>query len=493
MKATRILWLLLFCATSLPLAPRSTAGSEGDPGLRAGAACVDITPQKLPVRVNGGFTQRIATEVKDPLHARGIVLDDGSTRIALTVVDSCLMPRDLLDRAKKRASETTGIPPERMLISATHTHTAPAVMGVHGTDAEPEYAAFLERKIAECITSAAERLVPARIGWATGRCNEFVFCRRWIMKPGTAWSEPFTGCAENTAQMNPGNGNTNKVRPTGPVDPDVTVVSVQTREGRPLALLANYSTHYAGSSQVSADYFGEFARLMTEKLGMEDQEPAFVALMSNGTSGDANCIDFSKPERVKFTHEDVARSVAAAAYDAYGRIEHFGRVPVAMLERRLKLSVRMPGPEEVTRARAWLEEQGATDRPVKTRAENYARETVLLSGMPPTRELELQAIRIGDLALAAIPCEVYGRTGLAIKKESPFGTTVNISMANGAEGYIPPPEEFPRGGYTTWRARSSCLEENAEPKIRAALLEMLRSLKEGGTHAAKQRKPETTE
>jgi hypothetical protein len=366
-------------------------------------------------------------------------------------------------------------------------------MGVHGTDPEPEYAELLEAKIAECIAGAAERLVPARIGWAVGRCDEFVFCRRWIMKPGTAWGEPFTGCAENTAQMNPGNGNTNKVRPTGPVDPDVTVVSVQTREGRPLALLANYSTHYAGSSQISADYFGEFARLMTVKLGVEDREPAFVAVMSNGTSGDANCIDFSRPERVKFTHKDVARSVAAAACEAYRRIEHSDRVPIAMIEKRLNLSVRVPTPEEVAQARTWLEEQGATDRPVKTRAENYARETVLLSSLPPTRELKLQAIRIGDLALAAIPCEVYGRTGLAIKKESPFGVTVNISMANGAEGYIPPPEEFPRGGYTTWRARSSCLEESAEPKIRGTLLRMLRSLREGGKQSLQPGEPRNTE
>jgi hypothetical protein len=93
--------------------------------------------------------------------------------------------------------------------------------------------------------------------------------------------------------------------------------------------------------------------------------------------------------------------------------------------------------------------------------------------MPATRQLKLQAIRIGSLGIAAIPCEVYGSTGLAIKAASPFSTTMNISLANGGDGYIAPPEQHKLGGYTTWRARTSCLEELAEPKIKAAVVELL--------------------
>jgi neutral ceramidase len=98
--------------------------------------------------------------------------------------------------------------------------------------------------------------------------------------------------------------------------------------------------------------------------------------------------------------------------------------------------------------------------------------------MPATRQLKLQAIRIGDLGIAAIPCEVYGSTGLAIKAASPFGTTMNISLANGAEGYLAPPEQHKLGGYTTWRARTSCLEELAEPKIKAAVVGLLSKTQE---------------
>jgi hypothetical protein len=78
-------------------------------------------------------------------------------------------------------------------------------------------------------------------------------------------------------------------------------------------------------------------------------------------------------------------------------------------------------------------------------------------------------LRIGGFAIATSLCETYGSTGLAIKQRSPFELTMVISLANGCNGYLPPPEQFEFGGYTTWRARSSYLETGAEPQIRQAL------------------------
>jgi hypothetical protein len=85
----------------------------------------------------------------------------------------------------------------------------------------------------------------------------------------------------------------------------------------------------------------------------------------------------------------------------------------------------------------------------------------------------LQAVRIGDLGIAAIPNEVYGITGLKIKLQSPLPATFNIELANGSEGYIAPPEQHTLGGYTTWAARTAALEVEAEPKIVEALLQLL--------------------
>src|SRR5205085_7546704 len=140
---------------------------------------------------------------------------------------------------------------------------------------------------AESIVQAWRNLQEARVGWSKTDLPQYVYCRRWIMQPGTAISPnpAFTGAATNLAMMNPGSNNPNKVRQTGPVDPAVTVLSLQTRDGRPLALLANYSTHYANASsqQISADYFGEFCRIIAQELKTPENNPGFVALMSNGT------------------------------------------------------------------------------------------------------------------------------------------------------------------------------------------------------------------
>jgi len=439
--------------------------------FRAGAFAIDVTPTKLPIVSNGSMRERMATKIVDPLHARCLVLDDGTEQIAIAVVDNCVIPRSLFDEAKRLAHEATGIRPERMLMSATHTHTAPSVYAVLGTGQSEEYIRYLPGRIAKGIETAWKNLAPARIGWAIGRDPTNVFCRRYLMKPGTARTNPFGGTKNDQAQMNPGWQNPNAVRRTGPADPDVAVLSVQTRQGQPIALFSNYSTHYAGSSQISADYFGIFCNRIGQLIGAEKLTPPFVGIMSNGTSGDANCCDFDGPRRRKFTRFTVAEDVARAAYEAYKTIEYYDWVPLVMEEKLLTLGVRMPSDEEVRQAKQYLAENKVT-KPQNI-PEVYARETVFLSQLPPTRELKLQAIRIGTLGITALPNEAYGSTGLEIKAKSPLRPTFNVDLANGYDGYLPPPDQHKLGGYTTWRARSSCLEVEAEPKVKAALLELL--------------------
>src|SRR2546423_14195967 len=99
----------------LGLSTSAAAADEKAP-FRAGAYAMDVTPKKYPISVNGGMQDRQAKGAHDPLHARCLVLDDGATRIALVVVDSCMIPRDVCDAAKAKARKLTGIAPERILI-----------------------------------------------------------------------------------------------------------------------------------------------------------------------------------------------------------------------------------------------------------------------------------------------------------------------------------------------------------------------------------------
>lgn len=451
-------------AASLPGLAR--AGS-----LQAGAASVDITPPKemLPIAVNGGFNARFLEKITDPLHVKAIALSDGETTIILCTIDSCVIDRKLMDAAKTRASEKTGVPTSRMCVSATHAHSAPATVGVHGTDAVPEYRVFLEDRLTKALIESTENMVPAEAGYAVGQCPEWVHCRRWLMKPGTALTVPFTGRSVNRAQMNPGHSNPNKIKPTGPRDTAVTVLAIRTADHQPIAVYANYSTHYAGAPNISADYFGVFGNEMRRLLGGDED---FVGIMSNGTSGDANCINYHLKKRRKFTHVMVGKDVAQVAFEAYKNIDFDSDLEIEAAEATLTLDVRMPTENEVAQAREFLKKEVGDELP-RGMPEVYARETVLIAEAPPTRELKLQAYRIGDLGIATIPCETYGITGLTIKKNSPLDPTLVVSLANGWYGYLPTPEQHALGGYTTWRARASCLEVEAEPKIRAVISKLL--------------------
>src|SRR5205823_2403872 len=147
----------------------------------------------------------------------------------------------------------------------------------------------------------------------------------------------------------------------------------------------------------------------------------------------------------------------------------------AVAEKEVEFKVRKPSKEEVTRAEQILEK--AKGRDLKGIEEIYARETVLIAKYPDTVKLKLQAIRIGDLGIAAIPCEVFTEIGLEIKKKSPLKRTFTVSLANGYNGYLPTPAQHALGGYETWRARSSYLEVKASDTVAATVLELLGKLK----------------
>ncbi|MDA0347711.1 MAG: hypothetical protein O3C43_11620 [Verrucomicrobia bacterium] len=229
---------------------------------------------------------------------------------------------------------------------------------------------------------------------------------------------------------------------------------------------------------LSADYFGEFANQMGLLLGA-DKGSGFVGIMSNGTSGDINNINFFEPRDRKPSFEQiklVAAAVAESAKYAYDRIDFVDWVPLKMMEQEIELGVRKPTRAELDIAETRLVEAGKG--PYTDQVLIYANETVALATFPNTVSVKLQVLRIGDLGIAATPTETFVETGLAIKKISPLKPTFTIELANGYNGYLPTVEQHLLGGYETWRAKSSYLAVDAEPKVRRALLKMLREVAE---------------
>ena len=477
----RTLFTSLVCAVLLSA---SVAPQEKPvPRLRAGAATSNITPP-LGEPIVGNWTPVPATYVHDELHARCLVLDDGETRVAIVVADNVGIPRRVLDEAKQQIQKYTQIPVDHILISSTHTHSATtARTGAERDDPSApltDYQKFLAGRIADGVRGAISNLEPARVGWGTGDLPEQVFNRRWFMNPGPHLKNPFGGVDQ--VMMNPPVGSPDLQKPAGPTDPEVSFVTVQSESGRPVALLANYSLHYVGgvpNGHVSADYFASFARRVSHLLARETQTPPFVAMLSNGTSGNINNINFRGGQKRLPPYERmelVANQVAAEVFRAMQGIDYRDGVPLKIVQRELTLETRRSEAEKLA---GWAHDvlaRPGSAPPNHPRERIYAERTLQMLQMPPRIEIPLQALRIGDVAIVTIPFEVFVEIGLELKSKSPFPDTFVVSLANGAYGYLPTAAHHQLGGYETWLGTNQ-VEVGAAQKIVDTLLQMLTQLK----------------
>jgi len=476
----------LMLVSAVSLLGRADRGSEStvhsERIFRAGAAVSNITPP-LDEPIVGGWNSPPATHVHDELYAKCLVLDDGKIRMVFVVCDSLGITREVYDAAKRVIHQKTGIPPENMMMSATHTHSSISARGANRLIRNKElsdYQQFLVTRIADGVRRAVNNLEPARIGWGSGREPTQVFNRRYYMKPGTPVPNPFGG--QDKVIMNPGRGNPNILKAAGPTDPDIAFLSVQSVGGRPIALLANYSLHYVGPGKpgtISADYFGVFADRIQQLLGADRMDPPFVGIMSNGTSGDINNIDWLKKPQKRFAPYEKMRQVgdlvAKAVYKAHQKVDFHDWVPLGAMQKELTLAVRKPTEEQMAYARRMLEKPDDA-MPYHKREKVYARRTVQMHESPEQVSVILQSFHIGDLGICAIPFEVFVEIGLEIKRTSPFVQTFTVSHANGSYGYLPTVQQHELGGYETWLGTNT-VEIQAAPKIVRTLISMFDRLR----------------
>ena len=462
---------LIICFALLPI----VALAQDKPVFRAGAATSNITPP-LGMEIVGNFAPRpIAKHVHDELHVRCLVLDDGTTKIAFAVADNLQLASDIWDEAKKKLTADTGIPASHLMFSATHTHSS--VAAVTNTDASLDYRSFVISRVVDGVKRALNNLEPARIAWGTGKLPQWVGNRRWLLKEGFTNPNPFGG--EDRAVMNPSSTLIPKLAgPAGPTNPEVYILSVQSTDGRQIALLANYWLHYVGGvnrEDLSADYFGEFCGLIEKELGN-----SCVGILANGPCGDVNSNDYSgktpavsyKPyEKIKRVASDLAHEVLRVRQT----LVYQDWVPLKAAASQLELNVRRPTPEMVQWAEGVLAKP--KDAKSKHRLELPYAERVMAarSAKPDTVLVTIQAFQIGDLGITSIPFEVFTETGLEIKANSPFKDTFTIELANGSNGYLPTPKHHDLGGYETWLGTNR-VEREASLKITARALETLERL-----------------
>jgi neutral ceramidase len=443
----------------------------------AGASSIAITPP-LGTILGVDMVSHYARFIHDPVHVKALVFRDENETIAIVVVDICIMGTDFMNDIKVRIQKQTGIHPEKILLSSTHNHATGDVVGLLGGAADISYRNKLPDLIVRAVHVAKEKLRPAKIASGSVDVPEYVLCRRYRMKKGYVAMNPITGKPDHV-KTNPFGAEHLIEGPVAPTDPGLSFLAVKGTDERWIAVLGNYSLHYVGDwhvDSVTADFFGEFSRRIKEKLHAEED---FVGMMSNGTSGDINIWEFMHPDR--FPKEDLAKSkligeaLAQKAFEGLLKAQWQANPTIAVQFEELEFAIRKPTKQELETATKTFMEKGFDNLNINEESINriYAREQLLLNEYPDTCISPVQAIKIGNLIIGALGGEFFAETGLLLKKSVTDNNYFTICLANAYGGYIPPAHEMERGGYETWRARSSFMEATAEEKIRNVLVRMM--------------------
>jgi hypothetical protein len=418
----RFFSLVLFVS----LAEGAMAAERGS--LRAGAARIDVTPAPDAALPMSGYSGRTAgfKGIHDPLHVRAIVLDDGSAQAALVSCEIIGLSHGFVEEITKRVTESCGIPRERILLAAVHTHAAPTIASPEDA-LKPEQAAYAARlgtAILDSIRQARAVLQPAKIGFGTGKAN--VNMNRRAPDGEGGWML----------------GN----NPEGVSDKTVAVIKVESAGGEPIAVFSNYGVHATvlgpANLQISSDIAGATARFVEQHYG-----DRVVAPWTSGTAGDQDPI-----YRVGTDFRNVT---------ALGRILADEIIRVAQ-------NIRTQPHARITGMQSLVECPGKRTVQNPGRGREYKFEDA-----DPV-SIRLSLLVVNDIAITGVSGEVLTNIGLRLRRESPFNRTIMVTHCNGSSGYLADDAAYGQVSYeiTVTRAKPGC----AEDAIVDGLLEMMSSL-----------------
>jgi hypothetical protein len=416
-----------------------------DAPLQVGLAEIDITPP-VGYRMDGYFTERLATGQRDPLKAKALVFQQGATRAALVVCDLLGMPLSMSREVRALAAKRTGIPASNIAIAATHTHTGPLFAGERarvfseqaaakfGKDplAAVKYPEELRDKLVEVIAAASASASPTGMELLATAEDRISFNRRFHMKDGTV-------------RFNPGVQNPDIVRPAGPIDPALPFVMFK-KDGKPVGSLTVFALHLdtVGGTEYSADYPGQLAAELGREFG-----DGFISVFGTGTCGDINHIDVSG--RRRYDARLLGRQLGIDILSARSRTP-LDRPTLAVASTRLSLPLRSVSTEQAAQAKANMAKVGTSELPFLAQVETVTTLDLLRRGS--TLDAEVQVVRLHpDVAIVLLPGEVFADLGLAIKLGSPFAHTLVIELSNDNPAYLPTEKAFKEGSYETVNSR----------------------------------------
>ncbi len=437
--------------------------------LHAGLAEIDVTPP-LGIALSGSWRIRYADQVRDPLFAHAMVIDDGAAPLCLVTCDVLSLQRGTVLRCREAIADATGLSPDRIAISATHTHYGPLTSRLWTRDMlpDPDYLATLEAGIVRAATEAWEGRRPAQIaiGWAFE--GKLSFNRRFMMRSGEVVMHPPPGSTEILYQE-------------GRTDPEVGVISVRGEDGAPMGWWVNFACHATvtgAATTISADFPGELSRAMKERHGH-----GVVTLFGNGCCANLCQQDVFDPDRLR-GGDELLRMMGEGLADDVAEAEEGAEFTADLtLDARsveTAIPLRHVPPDVEQGARELLAEGDYDDADHEAHREHtYARMILELVAEKRERPLvpaEIQAFRLGEVGLVMLPGEIFVEHGLTIKLQSPARRTFVVELANGIVGYVPMREAFEGGGYEQRLGNNSKLSPAAGEIMTETALALLDSM-----------------
>jgi len=415
--------LILLCAT-LP----------AHAALRAAVAKVDITPTTHEVM--WGFESRLdpAESTLDPLYARVLVLEAESRRLAIVALDlGRSFGEASLDGLRQSVRNSSGI--SCLLVSASHTHSAPIVKDEY-TSAPPEWEQRALQRIASAIAQAVNQLQDARLGAGTGAV--YIGHNRLPLRADGTY-----GWFERNPTM----------IPTAPVDPTVTVLRVDSSDGSPLAILVNYACHPVVLGPDNRQYSADFPAAMNRTV-----EAAFggraMSFFLQGAPGDINPYHAVTPiqeDAVKmrdWTGERLGAEAVRVAKEI-----HTENIPAASIDfRETTLNFQLRWDRDKFQA-GLLKFLGP--------------KTLELMGSPIRSVIPSSVTTVlinRQIAIATFPGEPFVDFQTNWRDRSPVPTALLFGYTNGYHGYFPTIPATARGGYGAGSA-STWVEPGAGERI----------------------------
>ena len=444
------LFLRLFVIGAFASASAFQAARAAE-ALRVGAAAVNVPADDTMV-LGGMMGPTWAKGQEGELRATAVVVEKpGAGKVAIVACDVLFVERDFLDPATAEIEALTGIPASHVLINATHTHHAPSTSKLHGYDRDQRFVAKLAECIVEAVRQANDRLDvgDAKFYFKLSEDKDLGMNSRWLLKDGEiTWS--FAG---------------EKLRPTGPFDPQLPVLAFGPAKDNLRAVIFNHSTHTIGTlagAVRSPSFYGLAAQGLESELGG-------VVCFLEGASGSTHNLNMETAQAVERLKVGVRAAIESA--------EERPVLRVAAIKRPFRFRVRTfdEAVEDEKVVRYTRKYFG--DAAEKTIDIFRAMRQELAPQQGQQRESWLQVMLIGDVAIVGVPAEYFTALGMDIKKRSPFANTYVAELANDWIGYLPDKEGHALGGYQTWMGLHSYAEIGAGERVADEIVAMLDELK----------------